>query len=99
MSTFMISILAAVFASTGFWALVTAIYEAKHKDKSAVAEMLLGLGHDRIYELCSEYLRKGEITRSEYDNLKHLYDPYTKLGGNGTASKLMKEIEDLPFAE
>ena len=34
----------------------------------------------------------------EYDNLKnYLYEPYKKLGGNGTAERVMDEIDKLPI--
>ena len=34
----------------------------------------------------------------EYDNLKnYLYEPYKKLGGNGTAERVMDEVDKLPI--
>lgn len=99
MSSTLITILVAIFASSGFWTLVQAIYTARHKAKSAEVQMILGLGHDRIYELCKEILRKGEITHEEYDNLLHLYEPYKLLGGNGTAEKMMIEVKEIPFTD
>lgn len=98
MTSTLITVLVTVFASTGFWSLVTAIYNAKSKAKSAEIEMILGLGHDRIYELCKEILKTGDMTEQEYDNLRHLYDPYVKLGGDGTAEKLMEQVEDMKIS-
>lgn len=98
MTSTAITVLVSVFASTGFWTLILAIYNNKKKAKSATTEMLLGLGHDRIYELCKEILRTGELTDQEYDNLRHLYDPYIKLGGNGIIKKLMEQVEDLKIS-
>jgi hypothetical protein len=40
------SIVAAVSASTGFWALVTYLVQRKDTKDSAEAKMLKGLGHD-----------------------------------------------------
>lgn len=99
MSTTMITVLVTIFASSGFWALVQTVYSNKHRAASNETQMLLGLGHDRIYELCKEILKTGEVTHEEYDNLLHLYEPYKALGGNGTAEKMMQEVKDLPFSE
>lgn len=98
MTSTIITIVITLFASSGFWTLILAIYNNRHKAKSAEVEMILGLGHDRIYELCKEVLRTGEMTEAEYDNIRHLYDPYVKLGGNGTAAKLMKQVEDMKIS-
>ena len=87
-----VAILTTLLASTGFWALVTKIIDKR----SAKTKMLLGLGHDRIMSLCTKYIEKGSITQSEYENLyKYLYKPYKDMGGNGSAERLMKEVDKL----
>ena len=98
------SIIISVFASSGFWALITAIFttraarkaEEKRTDDSE-RQLLIGLAHDRIYGLCSEYIQRGEITLEEYDNLTYLYKPYEKAGGNGTGKRLFEQVEKLPI--
>lgn len=68
----------------------------KDKKKNAERDMLIGLGHDRIVFLGSQYIQRGNITKDEYENLHdYLYKPYSELGGNGTAAKIMKEVEQL----
>ena len=63
-------------------------------------DLLMGLGHDRIFSLAGEYIKRGYITRDEYDNLNnYIYLPYKKRGGNGTGERLMKEVEKLPLHE
>lgn len=58
--------------------------------------MLLGLGHDRIIYLSMKFVDKGEITQGEYENLHaYLYEPYKKMGGNGTAERWMQEVNKL----
>ena len=60
--------------------------------------MLKGLGHDRICYLGACYIKQGFITKDDYENLHdYLYLPYKELGGNGTAEKIMKEVERLPL--
>lgn len=99
MNTYIIPIIVAVFASTGFWQFVNNQIEAKKKKKSAETELILGLAHDRIYELCRHYIERGYIATSEYDNLMYLYRPYHKCGGNGTGDKLIEEVDKLPMKE
>ena len=68
----------------------------KDKKKSAERDMLMGLAHDRIIFLGSQYISRAFITKDEYENLHdYLYKPYQELGGNGTATKIMNEVEQL----
>lgn len=93
-----IAIIASVFGSTGFWALLTAIWQTKSKRKSCESKLLLGLAHDRICFLGGEYIKRGYVTRDEFENLHdYLYAPYHEMGGNGTAEKIMKDVEKLPI--
>lgn len=94
------TIVIAIFASTGFWAFVTVVYQNKTKKDNAEAQMLKGLGHDRICCLGESYIKRGYITKEEYENLHdYLYLPYKKLGGNGTAEKIVKDVSNLPIRE
>ncbi len=89
-----LQIVLAVFASSGLWAFLQALLNRK----SAKTRMILGLGHDRIICLCSNYIDRGWISNDEYEDLfKYLYEPYTKMGGNGTAKRLMDEVGRLPI--
>ena len=84
----------AVLTSSGLWALVS-----KRADKNdAERKMLVGLAHDRITHLGMEYLTRGYITQDEYENLNdYLYQPYEKMGGNGSAKRIMEEVRKLPI--
>ena len=95
-----LAIIGAVFASTGFWTLINQLIVNRKKKKSAETQMLMGLGHDRICYLGESYLDRGYISRDEYENLHdYLFLPYQKLGGHGTAAKIMKEVEQLPLKD
>lgn len=102
-----IIIITTIFASTGFWAFLTSRFTAKD-NKSAKADrqaelqskMLKGLAHDRICYLGEEYIKRGFITKDDYENLHdYLFLPYKELGGNGTAEKIMNEVEKLPIQD
>lgn len=89
-----IPIIVAVVASSGFWTLLFKIMETK----SARSQMLVGLAHDRILYLGMVYIERGYITRDEYENLHdYLYVPYEKMGGNGSAKRIMEEVNRLPL--
>lgn len=96
----LISMGGSVFASAGFWSFVTYRCNKKENCKSAESKMLLGLGHDRILYLGSVYLKEQCITKDEYENLyDYLYLPYKELGGNGTAKKIMDDVQKLPIVQ
>lgn len=84
----------AVLTSSGLWALVS-----KRADKNNVErKMLVGLAHDRIIHLGMVYVTRGYITQDEYENLNdYLYQPYEKMGGNGSAKRVMEEVRKLPI--
>lgn len=66
--------------------------------KDAIQSLLLGLAHDRIIFLGMSYIKRGHLTKDEYEDFrKYLYDPYSKFGGNGLADKVMIEVNKLPF--
>lgn len=92
-----ITVLGAVFASTGFWTLVNNIYQSRNKHKTLEQSALLGLLHERIYERCEEYITRGSVTREEYETLESLFQPYADLGGNGTGRRLWEEVNHLPI--
>lgn len=93
-----VTIVLAIFGSTGFWAFLTFLITKVTDKKSAKNRMILGLGHDRIVFLCEKYLDQGWVTSDDLENLNdYLYDPYIKMGGNGTAKKLMADVMKLPI--
>ena len=90
----MLTIIIALLASSGFWAFLQ-----RKKDKTDFRkDLLLGLAHDRMMHLCLVYIDRGWISADEYENLHtFLYKPYAEVGGNGSVSKLMKEVDKLPI--
>lgn len=102
-----ITLICSIFASTGFWSVINLIIQRRQTRAAADTvdrELLLGLAHDRLYSLCTEYISRGEggesgyITSDEYDNLiNYISKPYLKAGGNGTGKRLVEEVEKLPI--
>ncbi len=88
-----ITVFTSVLASSGLWA-----YLARRTDRrDAKTQMLVGLAHDRILYLGTSYIERGYISNEEYENLHdYLYKPYQKIGGNGSAERVMNEVKLLP---
>jgi hypothetical protein len=90
-----ITIFTSLLASSGLWAFLGTRLD-RH---TAEREMLLGIGHVELVFFGMQYIDRGYITRDEYETLQELYKPYKKLGGNGSGTKIMEEIEKLPLKE
>ena len=89
-----ITILTSVLASSGLWAFLGTRIDRGNAER----DMLIGLGHDRILFLGIKYVERGWITQEEYENLvTYLFEPYKKLGGNGSVKRIMAEVEKLPI--
>ena len=87
------AVLGSALASSGLWARVG----RRADTDDAERKMLVGLAHDRIVHLGMAYVERGYITQDEYENLRvYLYEPYEKMGGNGSARRVMLEVDKLP---
>ena len=78
-------------------------YTAKQKEESEeqalLKSALVALLHDRLYFACQEYIKAGEITVDDLDNLGMLYEIYHALGGNGTGTNLYNRCCKLKIIE
>lgn len=91
-----LTIVGSVIASSGFWAFITRFTDRR----DVKTQMLIGLGHDRIVYLGMTYIERGWISQDEYENLfEYLYKPYKRLGGNGSAKRIMDEVNKLQICK
>lgn len=88
-----LTIFTSVLASSGLWAFLSSKIERSTAEK----DILIGIGHIELVFFGMQYIERGWITKDEYETMKELYDPYIKLGGNGSGKKIMAEIEKLPI--
>ena len=88
-----LTIFTSVLASSGLWAFLS----SKIERSTAERDILIGIGHIELVFFGMQYIERGWITKDEYETLKELYDPYVKLGGNGSGKKIMAEVEKLPM--
>lgn len=92
-----LTVVTAVIASSGFWTWL----QTKNESKDVKTQMLIGLGHDRIIKLGMKYLERGDwVTEDEFENLvDYLYKPYAKLGGNGSAERVITAVKQLKIVK
>ena len=90
-----LTVITSLIASSGLWAFLGSRLERS----SAERELIVGIGHIELVFFGMQYIERGWITRDEYETMQDLYKPYVKLGGNGSGTKIMKELEKLPIRE
>ena len=89
-------LIAIVLGSNGFWVLIQHFIIKKQDKKNIQNIATLAILHDRLYFLCEQYIVRGKIGFSEFDNLTYLYKPYEIMGGNGTGKDLYERCRALP---
>lgn len=95
MRELILPIVLSVVASTGFWTFIQSLINNRKEKKSVERAALLALLHDRLYYLMQGYIKEGEITADEYENVECLYSSYKSMGGNGTCERLKKELDNV----
>ena len=94
-SQFVLTFVTALLASSGLWAFLGNRLERNNAER----ELIVGIGHIELVFFGMHYIERGWITRDEYETMQGLYEPYVKLGGNGSGKKIMKELENLPIRD
>lgn len=64
-------------------------------EQKIMHEALLAMLHDRLYQGCRYYIKKGSISDSDMKNMEYLYNGYHSLGGNGTGTELFERVKNL----
>ena len=83
---------------SGVWTFALELIKMRSEKCSAEKKMLLGLGHDVLYQRLSHYIERGYIEVSELDNVEYVFRPYLGLGGNGTIKVLYEQVMRLPHS-
>lgn len=81
--------------SGGFWVYL----KKKFEKEDHIQELIMGLAHDKIVFLGIKYIEQGFVTKDQYDDLfKYFWEPYSLLGGNGSAERIIGMVRLLPLA-
>lgn len=73
------------------------LLQQQKKDRDANSKGTMLLLRVQLIEYHSKYMKEREIPSYAYDNFSEMYDAYHALGGNGTITKMYKEIQELHF--
>lgn len=66
------------------------------RDQKALRDGVQSLLRDRIIQCHNHYIDKGYIPVYGMENVLSMYDAYHELGGNGTVTKLVDTLKELP---
>ncbi len=80
---------------SGVWTFVLELIKMRREKCTVEKKMLLGLGHDVLFQRLSYYIERGYIDVAEMDNIEYLYQPYILMGGNGTVRVLHDQVMQL----
>ena len=96
------AVLIGVCGCTGIFNLITTILQHRwgKKDSTdkridALVEAQTVIMIDRVRFLGRSYIKDGEISLSDKENLRGMYRAYKALGGNGHLETVMEEVEEL----
>ena len=106
MTETIITVIAAVFGSTGFWAFLQSKRDRKYakseeseKRIEAVCEGTKALLHSNIYSITERATKRGCITTGELDDLEKMYPAYRNLKGNHTGATYYERAKSLPLVD
>lgn len=71
------------------------LLKKQKNDRDANSRGTMLLLRVQLIEYHDKYMRLGEIPSYAYQNFIEMYDAYHALGGNGMATKMKNEIEEL----
>ncbi len=82
-------------ASGGLGVAYKALSKRLH-DQKALKEGTQSLLRSEIIRCYDMYIDRGHISIHGLESVLAMYDAYHKLGGNGTVTKLVDELRELP---
>lgn len=88
----------AIYTCTGLaLGYVIRILQNERKKDALEREALCALIRDRLLHKIEKCLDGGFCSQEMRDNINHMFDIYTRLGGNGTIPPLIKRVMELPM--
>ena len=108
MNSLTIQIIIALLGSQGFFTMVIWFLNKREQTKretldpyelKCAIECIRAMAQDRIVYLSSLYIKKGMITIQDKNDLREIYEPYRKGGGNHHAESHWNEVCKLPVVD
>lgn len=83
----------AILGGSGVWAFI----KSKTERNDSEDKLLLQVARNQLVSQGRFYLDRGYITMDEYEEYELEYDIYSRLGGNGLARRVFKQVDELPI--
>lgn len=83
----------ALLGGSGIWAWL----KTKTDRNDSEDKLLLQVARNQLISQGRYYLDRGYITMDEYEEYESEYDIYSRLGGNGLARRIFKQVDELPI--
>lgn len=83
----------ALLGGSGIWAWL----KTRTDRNDSEDELLLQVARNQLVSQGRSYLDRGYITMDEYEEYESEYDIYSRLGGNGLARRVFKQVDELPI--
>ena len=82
-----------LLGGSGIWAWMKTRTERNDSED----KLLLQVARNQLVSQGRSYLNRGYITMDEYEEYESEYDMYSRLGGNGLARRVFKQVDELPI--
>lgn len=82
-----------LLGGSGIWAWIKT--RTEHNDSED--KLLLQVARNQLVSQGRYYLNRGYITMDEYEEYESEYAIYSRLGGNGLARRVFKQVDELPI--
>lgn len=83
----------ALLGGSGIWAWL----KTRTERTDSEAKLVLQVARNQLVQQGRFYLDRGYITMDEYEEYESEYDIYSRLGGNGLARRVFKQVDELPI--
>lgn len=86
-------VVTALLGGSGIWAWL----KTRTDRNDSEDRLLLQVARNQLVSQGRFYLDRGYITMDEYEEYESEYDIYSRLGGNGLARRVFKQVDELPI--
>lgn len=86
-------VVTALLGGSGIWAWL----KARTDRNDSEDKLLLQVARNQLIAQGRFYLDRGYIKMDEYEEYESEYDIYSRLGGNGLARRVFKQVDELPI--
>lgn len=80
---------------TSLFGYIVWLLKEQKKERDANSKGTMLLLRVQLLEYHEKYMALGEIPSYVYQNFNEMYEAYSELGGNGVATKMNEEIQEL----